>query len=192
MASATGSIVVGQTEVHLNKTIAEVRGLPPIFTTTAAVSTDATVYTFDDENHSDSAGVYYIEAEDSVEGAEYTEYMGLVTLHGSGSNYMIQKRYGSDSTFVRDGTNTQSIASAWTKNVGYKTAIAYHADEAQMFINYNGTASPDDTYDGAFGKNLNAIKLCEDSDVSMKLRDLRRYNIDTYQDGKDKIDALMS
>ena len=59
--AGTGSVTIGNVEWYANKTIAEVRGLGPIFTTTAAVATDQTAYSFDLSNCNENSGAYYLD-----------------------------------------------------------------------------------------------------------------------------------
>jgi hypothetical protein len=59
--SATGTINIGNVEVYLGSSATPIIGSPPIFTTGASVSRDACALSFDDANHSDTSGAYYLE-----------------------------------------------------------------------------------------------------------------------------------
>ena len=189
--TAQGSVIVGNVEVYYGKTIAEVRGLPPIFTTTSAVSTDETVYTFDYANYSEN-GVWCIEVEHSFTDAENSSVASAIQLvtGGAGAYYFflnpttaLIKSY--DGTLVPTATN-----SPFGPGISKKYAVVYDLLTEQKFaLNVDNVYGPDSTY-GGFNTGT-VITLCINGKTVTKLRNLQRYNILTYQDGKDKIDDLM-
>lgn len=61
--SAVGLCIVGNVELHNDKTIDQVKNLGPIFTESTAVSTDKTVYQYNELNIVNSAGGLYLEVE---------------------------------------------------------------------------------------------------------------------------------
>jgi hypothetical protein len=192
-ATATGSVIVGNVEVYLNKTIAEVRGLGPIFTTTAAVSTDAVAYEVDYNNN------------DAFEAAWYAECsISDITTLTNGNGSIISQNQFNDNVGVmlyrgQDFGATPPViskASVFTANdISKKLATVYSLVAGTLAINAEGSWSLDTA---GFTSQAGTPKLyfMRTGTVSWmrarKLRNVKRFDIDSYADGKTIIDDLMA
>ena len=185
--AAAGSCIIGQVEVRLNKTIAEARGLPPIFTGGAAVSTTADDLYYDLLNHSQDQGAYYFEW---IPSFAYTDQSAnelmLSLVSGPGLMYLA----GPTGIIISyDGTQYAQLDQDHVANVILKIGLVYDASEAKMRICINGVWSDEQTYDGAYAIST-ALRAMYDNDFEAGMRDLRRYNL-SYTAAQAQIDALM-
>lgn len=157
-----------QVEIHEGKSIAQVRDLGPIFTTTAAASTDKTVYSFDVANNAANCA-WYFEAQSSVAQAVLDGFVSIV-----GSDWQLN-----------DGTT--AITRPWTADTMQKVGIVAYG--AFMAIKVGSTWSADVAYDGMLLQGI--LDLFRTVDMGPAyMRDLRRYDISSLQAGKDVIDGL--
>jgi hypothetical protein len=165
------AVVVGNAELYLAKIIAEVRGLGPIFTTTAAVATDAVVSVHDSANSSDSDSTWY--AEVTSEGAQ-----NIIDgfLHITGTDFQLD-----------DGTTITSRP--WTVSVLNKVGIVY--DTSEMALNVDGSWSADVAYDGAMLDGILDLFRAT-SGFAGQIREYQRFDSATLAAGKGIIDGLMA
>lgn len=197
-ASSSNSITIGQVEVHRDKTIALVRGLPPTFTTTAAVSTAATVYSFDIANNDGDTGAYYCELSRSLASTEYNSIgqQGYITTVSSSAEPLFQRNVGSDvqSTYSTGGGYVDGQALSLDIDATLQLAVTYSSSEGKAVINANGVEGTESsTFDG-LRVSYSEIRLFEQSGSyvhAVKMRNLRRYSINTYAAGISVIDKLM-
>jgi hypothetical protein len=177
--------------VFNGKTIAEVRGLGPIFTTTAAASTDETIYSFDSLNHNDTGGAYYwemdIPATDTVHaGALRQSYIGS----GNALAWFYSPNVGSISGLrLRDTANSNAVIAASLAGA-HKLAGVYMTGE-NLSPNVDGVFGNELAYSGAF-QALSGGLIVGAGDVAALFRNLRRYDITSYAEGKQIIDELMA
>jgi hypothetical protein len=164
------TITSGNVEVHAGKTIAQVRGLPPIFTTTAPVSTDAVLNNHDTSNSSDISSAWYFEV-NGIDGAQSIVDGFLAVV---GTDFQLS-----------DGTTT---ATQPYTNGAHKIGINYF--DAQMAINVDGGWSADVSYDSTMLQG--ALDYFRAGGFSGQIRNERRYNITSYAEGKTIIDGLMA
>jgi len=116
-AAATGSCVFGNVELHLNKTIAQVRGSAPIITAASTVSTTAVYGTFDIANHSDTKGAYMATVKKVLSSTEQA-------ANAAGGQIIAGNRlYYADSSAAHsanDGTTTVSVTDTWAADATVK------------------------------------------------------------------------
>jgi len=192
-ATLTGQVIIGNIEAHNNKTIAEVRGLGPIFTTSAAASTDVPAYSFDLANNEVSNGAWYAECKASFDDSEgslaggywfgATNTVGYLAPHGAGNR-------------TYDGTTViYSTPVAWGVGDTMKFGIPYSAVDSLFNINRDGNWKADTAFDGALIETLGVLALVSfpsAAQYARSIRNFQRYDIPDYQTGKDKIDELMA
>lgn len=191
--AATGSIIVGNVELHLNKTIAQVRGSTPIFTAGSTVSVNATDLSFDDANHSDTEGAYYLEFKNV--GLNASNKGGLI---GLGVNGRLLFNLAAADFRAYDGTTsiigpTITLAADDTE---YKIGLAYGSSLART--NVDDAWGTEAAYDGAFDNANSKLAVLRrnntdlfDPPAVMLMRNLRRYDL-SYADAQTKINELMS
>ena len=190
-AAATGSVIIGNVESHSGKTIAEVRGLGPIFTTTAAVATDATVYSLDASNHDNTNGGYYAEvmptASTTESPVEFSGDFELLSLNDAADLLY----YDATNAQIEsaDGTNTAAKSFATVTDTMFQVGLAYGS--SNMRINVDGTWGTAASYDGAYpSSSPQALDVLRAAGYAAGIRDLRRYD-ETYADVQTTIDGLM-
>lgn len=169
--TAQGTCIVGNAELYLDTTIAKVRRLGPIFTTTAAVATDAPTNVFDSANSADTTSAWYMEV--ISEGA-------LPILDG------FLAVLGTDFE-LRDGTGT--VTRPWTVSVLNQVGIVY--DATTMAINVDGTYSADVAYDGTMLQGILDLFRAF-SEFSAQIRELQRFDAADLAAAKAIINGLMA
>ena len=177
--TAVGSIIVGNAEIHINKTIAQVRGSSPIFTAGATGTVDATDLSFDDANHDDTEGAYYCEIKNV--GINSTHLYGLV---GMGSSGRILYTFSGGNYFrAYDGANaiTGPGVTLDADDTEYKIALAYGSGSQR--VNTDDAWGTADTYDGVYNNSessLNVLKHFQFASAASSvafMRNLRRYDM---------------
>ncbi|GAF86915.1 unnamed protein product, partial [marine sediment metagenome] len=201
---AYGSAIFGNVEIHLNKTIAEVRGLGPIFTTTAAAATDVTVYRFDLANFERFKSAWYVEYVGDYSSDSNSVYHTLTPQNFADSSAMLKMDPSKlpDSSIYSVYTNT-SAANAfvtWVGNVPLaddvlaKTAINYFDTSSEYALACNGV------WDTTYVNFLELINYTDPINVgarnstqlgTAKWRNIRRYDTASFAEGKGIIDDLM-
>jgi len=198
-ANATGQAVYGNVEMHLDKTIAQVRGLGPIFTTTAAVSTDRVVYQFNVANWDDVASAWYLESNTST--VNYSGWNDAVILgpHTLSNNSVFRQSNDFDRLIIRDSANERYISTVFNTQGFKQFGASYTQAESVKGLNYNGSWGVDgELYTGFTAEAKTAVHLLDNDiasrqlEVSWQVRDLRRYTIPDYATGKTIIDDLMA
>jgi hypothetical protein len=195
--AATGSCIAAGSELILG-TIAEVRGLGPIFTTTAPVSTDRTLYDFDLANLTLSASSWYWEIEPAWTIAELTttqNTIGFDTLDSNGAKIVYIRSAQDDiRTTIGGGSNPDSFSPTLVSGTMYQQGLVYAAVDNLHNLNVDGAWSGTGTYNGTqFTRN--AIRICAGTTVNlvpMKMREMRSYTTTTYAEGVSLINGLMN
>ena len=195
MLSGTADIVIGNIEWNDNKTIAEVRGLGPIFTTTAAVSTDANTGSFDSANHRDDLAAYYVEINVSTASSTWSLPQANIQIIGtstSGVHGIMHAQNTINTVTGYDGTNfSNHIIPVTAEDTLIKLGKVYEAGTSQQTYRDGINTWTDFAYDGAWDYNGLPIQMKTQS-VSFKMRNLQRYDIASYAEGKTIIDGLMA
>jgi hypothetical protein len=168
---ATGSIVVAQVGFHAERSIARIKHLGPIFTAAIPLSAAATPHTFDSANHSDTVGAYYLEVASSGPQEVLGGFLSI-----TGGNFQLT-----------DGTNTVTLP--WTADAVHNVGVAYSDVDGLMSLSVNGVESADIPYNGALLQG--ALDWFRAGIYPAKMRNLKRFNADTYQEAKDLRDAEM-
>ncbi len=190
--AATGSIIVGNVALHLNKTIAQVRGSTPIFTSGSTVTVDASDLSFDDANHADLEGAYFCEFKNV--GLDASNLGGLVGVGAAGrilfANTAVEIK-AFDGTLSALGPSITLAAD----DTEYKIGLAYGSSLHRVNVDDSwGTAV---AFDGTYDNSLNKIRALGDLNTTgdlitvMLLRNLRRYDLD-YVAAQAKIESLMA
>jgi len=193
--STTGSMIVGNVELHRNKSIAQVRGSTPIFTFGSTVSVDATDLSFDDANHVDLQGAYYAEFKNV--GINNTD--STAGLLGMGAGGRIWYTFSTPHRFInRDGssgdTNGPTITLA-ADDTEFKVGLAYGSGNKR--VNTDNVWTAVGAYDGAYDNTENKLNVLHDRFTSsaptavMLLRNLRRYDM-TYAEAIEAIPDMMN
>ena len=182
-AAATGSCIVGNVELHLNKTIAQVRGSAPIITAASTVSTTAVYGTFDIANHSDTKGAYMASVNKVLSSTEQA-------ANAAGGQIIAGNRlYYADSSAAHsanDGTTTVSVTDTWAAGATVKLGVAYE-DGGNMVAVQDGTAGTPDSYDGDWSATFTIGASANKAPILIK--DVRRYNL-SYTAGLAKLEEI--
>lgn len=181
--AATGSIIVGNVELHLNKTIVQVRGTTPIFTSGSTVSVDASDPSFDAANHDNAQGAYFCEFMPRYSSTE-SPAVNLGIVENVSPIYMRGNAFRSN-----DGIVTIVKTTVWADGDEIKLGCAY--GDSLFSLNVNGSFSVDSAYDGAFGAPGAVFDILNAQQSAVFMRNLRRYDLD-YVAAQAKIDELMA
>ena len=181
----TGGIDCYQIESHSDKTIDEVRGLGPIFTGASAASTDQIIYKADG-NEGVNTATWYAEYMPLSDPADSSIPMHHI-VNGSGgtpTNGGLIMRVESNRI-----THNPSFASVtWAVDTMHKVGAVSHAGENKGVANVNGTYGSENV---ANSNNRDGLILYPNAGAVYRIRNIRRYDNATFQDGKDIIDGLM-
>jgi hypothetical protein len=188
------AVIVGNAECFTARSEAEVRGLGPIFTTTAAVATDRSEYLFDHANIAPKTAAWYGEHEFSGATNDTTAIFSAplgraLTIDPRNEPGSIKGQFDDGSAGLIIG-NALSQASADPFKWGVSMEEAGNGD-----LNVNGvwSSAPSSPVYGFYraSTNTDAMGLSSKNNTH-KYRNLRRYDITSYQEGKDIIDGLMT
>lgn len=185
LGTNTDAIDVGNAGLFLTKTISQVRGAGPIFTTTAAVTTGAQWLAYDIGNHSNNNGAYYMVLQPLVSKTEQ-DVIGTQRIN----SYAPYLSATGGALSLHDGANLLTSALEYSANDAIKLGFAYRS--ASQDFNTNGTWVGSATYDGAYdfvAPSLSSILYT--TKATYRIGDLRRYHGGTYNQLKAKIDELM-
>ena len=176
--AATGSIIVGNAELHLNTTIAAVRGSSPLFTAGSTVTINASDLSFDDANHNDISGLWSCEFRNA--GLSVANEGGLIGLGPSGR--IIYVNTGSEfRSFDGTGSVLGPAAALGADDTEYKVAVAYGSSLYRVAT--DGTFGTAGAYDGAYSNTLSEIAILRNGsytslpNATMLIRDIRRYQL---------------
>jgi len=169
--AATGSIIVGNAELHLNTTIAAVRGSSPIFTSGSTVTTNATDLSFDDANAVPQGG-YFVEWTPQYATSEVSGNIELLSLDNNAGVLF----YDASNSLLKstDGTNTASVAMTIVAGATYKVWVAFGGTSLQ--VGFDATTGTAGTFDGAFTTGTK-IEIVTPSVGTNLTRNLRAYNL---------------
>lgn len=182
----TSSVIILHAEFHRNKTIAEIIGSPPIFTSGASVTRALCVMEFDDANHNDTNGAYYLEFKPSFATADAAGNIEILSLGGGVDLLYYDVTAGAfEST---DGTNTAAKTQTLVAETTYKIAVAY--GDGSLRVCVDGTWGTEQSYDGAFASGTE-LALFRAGSYVCAARDLRRYS-GSYASLVTKINTLMA
>lgn len=181
-----GSIVIRNVEEHLNKTIAQVRHLGPIFCEASAQSVDAAEYELDKANHDDSASVYVMEVEPTIDSAELAVATGILTPGSSLYRLAYFDNANTGVWYSSDGTTWSGHAHAYSKGVAYKYAIAYSSSEGKRKAYVNGVGA-EHAYDGSFSEGADVpLTIGKDAAYPFYIRGIERWSGGDYASHKSK------
>lgn len=163
--AATGSIIVGNVEVHLNKTIAEVQGLAPIFTTTAAVTRNVDLLQISDVANwwKQSEGVLLFKNTFGHDSVVEAGHRGLVAVAGNSAGSLFLHAGMSGRTASYDFTNLTYVDATFATGTTRIAAVIWSTPLNKISISIsddNGatwTSWSESAYDNAFtlGTKLN-------------------------------------
>lgn len=174
--------IIGEVEILPDKTIPEVRALPPIFTEGAAVTMDRTDYSFDIANHDDDNGIWVCDWKPSYADTEQLVHSGIISTT-SGAENILYDHAGAGSIYSYDGTTPAILLTSWGADDVSNLSVTYHAGDAQMQIS-NNTASGEAPYDGTYISDGSSIRIHKDQTITASMKNLRRYSITSYAQGK--------
>jgi len=198
-AAAQGSAIIGNVEIHYNKTIAQVRGLGPIFTTTAAVSTDLTVYSLPAANFNADQAVYIDLFTQAGSGAEVRTLLTQVPTNLS-SGYLFN--YRNNATLYGAYKNTSAAQGSVSKTITniadtlYKLGLVGDSGDVKFNINSDGvwaTASTDYLDYSLYTTPMNIGSTSTSfAKAPFKVRGIQGYSITSYAEGETIINGLMA
>ncbi len=188
------AVIVGNAECHTAKTEAAIRGSTPIFTAGSTGSVNATDLSFDDANHGDAQGAYFLKFKNvGVTGASPTQG-GLIGMGAAGRIFHIDSvnKFSSD-----DGPTTVDgpVISFGANDVEYEVALAYGSSLRR--INTDDAWGTAGAYDGVFNNAQSKLNVLHDPTLStaplttMLMRNLRRYDM-TYDEAIQAIPLMMN
>ena len=204
-----GGPIISNAEFHDGKTIAEVRGLGPIFTTTAAVATDLTEYYYyfnvaapwieADPDFKNTDAAYYLETDHSmcvgITGSLFVHSFRSGSLGGHPRVVNPSASNNAYSNFTDDSQTNRFVTFAATNST-----VPMKFGFAGSGVDFSARSSQIGWQDGAqnFSGFIPTTSTLNWSNPSpaygigpMKVRNLQRYDITTVQEGKDIIDDLM-
>jgi hypothetical protein len=188
LATSGDAVIVGNVECHTAKTLSQVLGLGPIFTTTAAVATVETVYNFSTANFNAVSQAWYMESSFSQTLWDNNNWLSL--LGGTGSRIVFKGIASSD--WGSTATPNQSVISGQVPLSLNKVAAAYNSTDNKLTVNINNNYGSE----VAFTTINNAVlKIRNDGSTNrsaFKLRETMGYTITSFAEGKTIIDGLMA
>lgn len=170
-AAATGSIIVGNVELHLNTTIEAVRGSSPLFTSGSTGSVNASDKSFDDSNIPAQGGVF-LEWQPQYATSEVSGDIEILSLNdAAGLLY-----YDATNSLLKsfDGTNTASVALTIVAGTTYKIWAAFGGTSLQVGVDAStGTLG---TFDGVFtaGTKLELVTPSANTNYTRNIRAYRQ------------------
>ena len=187
------AVIVGNAEAHTAKTQTQVRGSTPIFTAGSTVTVNASDPSFDDANHDDTEGAYFVEFKNV--GLNAANLGGLVGLGTSARVLYTATAAVSirafDGTALTQGPTDLTLAADDTE---YKIGLAYGSSLYR--INTDADWGSAGSYDGVFDNAISKLAVLRDEDLTaaansvMLMRNLRRYDL-PYVAAQTKIGELM-
>lgn len=210
--NAAGSFVIGNVELHLNKTIAQVRGLGPIFTTTAAVTTNSTALSFDGSNHNPLEAAWYQEwvVDGMITNNHLVGWERYVTAGADDATLkMFMVMVGANTAGVQSPSSRYLNQSDTTSNVTHSTdatarllghqGVVYSAGVQKITLRWKDANGVHDLealdFKSTLDDNTKPLVLANRGTAwtpgAVLIRNLRRYGIASYQEGKDILDTLM-
>jgi hypothetical protein len=183
--AATGSIIVGNVEIHTNKTIAQVRGLGPIFTTTAAVATVKTAYSWLGGNVPVTNAAHYFEWNVSaVSDAMYEAYWGTGRYYTGSSDGLTL------TNLTPGGGGSPALFIAFSADTLVKDAAVYSSTDGLATVNRNATYSNQTAWVAMNAATIYQLDRLDPAQAG-KFRNIRIYATTGFTDGKTIIDGLM-
>jgi len=170
-AAATGSIIIPNIGLGLNRTIASLRGSSPIFNAGATGSINITETSFDLANHDNTQGGYFINWTPHFATSEASGNIEIISLNG-GADLLY---YDATNSLLSstDGTNTASVSLTVVAGTTYKCWAGFGSGSLQVGVDAaTGTAT---NYDGAFATGTK-MEILGRTGFTQRARDLRRYN----------------
>lgn len=186
----TDAVIVGNAEEYSDRLIAEVRGLPPIFTEGTAASTQADGITASLDNHDNLRGAYFFEWRPGYANQSHSTNQGIVSCRGNPISILYDTVIDG-AVATNDSTAVAGKTLTWSADDILKCGVIYDADVGAMRLCVNGDwSSPDPTaYDGDYILG-SLINLFYGNDFPNEMRGLQRYDL-AYDAAKAKIDELM-
>jgi len=184
--TATGSIIVGNAEIHLNKTIAKVKGTSPIFTAGGTGTINASDLSVDDANHGNTEGGWYCEILPFFATSEVSGDQEILSLN-AGADLLYYDATNSQAESA-DGTNTGAKALTTVSGTKYKLGVAYGS--SSLRVNVDGSWGTAVSYDSAYPAG-SALEILRAIGQTCFIRNIRRYDED-YTTAQATIDGLMA
>ena len=179
---AAGSLIVKNAAIYHGKTIAEVKGTAPIITAGSTVSVAATVTTWPP----------------SAAGAESAFYLETMAFTDADTNAVVFSGAWpatANRLIVQSAANWQAQGSTTPRTSGAnawdKLGAVFSQSSNGVQINANGTYGSAAVYNQPstiYTGSTNAAAM----PTPRLVRNIRRYEIADYQEGKDTIDGLMA
>ena len=169
-------------------TAAQVRGLGPVFSSTAAVATDATAYSFDPVNAADDDSAWYFDVPSNsnagnhafLSRTRFTTNQGLyvaVSLAPVGFRQLTSLTSNNNAWVVNDPILYGAVCAEGVASCR-SALVAWKADAA-----WNG---------GAWWTAMNIGAPDTSSVSSFGIRNIQRHDVTTIAEGKTIIDGLMT
>lgn len=179
----------GTDGVYLDGMTCEVDILsPPIFTTGAPVTRPRDTYSFDESNHADDQGVYYMEYQNPAQSL----YVPVISKsNGAGQGILMDLGYANELRSTGDASGVASSLTPYDSSSVHRIAVAYE-DGVGKQCNSEGVYGTEVAYTAPWPDTFNALVLVPVVvDDMVYIRDIRRYNAN-FVEGKAIIDELMS
>ena len=176
--TATGSIIVGNVELHLDTTIAAVRGSSPIFTAGATGSTNATDLSFSDSNHADISGRWFCDFRNA--GLNAANNTAMIAV-GDAGRFIYTANASQFRSFDGTTVNQGSGVTLAANDVEYKISVAY--GDSLKRLRTDSTWNTAGAYDGIWNNGLSKINILKKDGfgtaavATMLIRDIRRYQL---------------
>lgn len=179
----TDAVIVANAEAYLGFTEQETRGLMPIFTAGAAVTTNRIDFTFDDANHDQAQGGYSFKWTPRFATAEVSGDLQILSL-ADGANLCYYDGTNGDIE-TADGTNTITDSLTIVAGTEYEVSIAWGGSELGIAV--DAGAWSEGSYDGGFALGT-VLELFNGNGYPQSIRDLKRY-AGSYADCKGQLDS---
>lgn len=182
------AVYVGNAECYTAKSSTQVRGLGPVFTTTATVTTDATVYSFDVANV-DAYESAWVFTHINSAGSGNNNVIGLGTNATTGRMYVS----GSEITLWTSPDANVTKYRTLVIDTKYHSAFVWSANDSNKSVRdeltgtwYNGSGFT------AFGVAAALAIMTSYTQYPARIRDIKRFTSDSLTGGKALVDAELA
>jgi hypothetical protein len=188
--AAPATIIVGNAEIHFNKTLAEVRGLGPIFTEASAVATDVVEYSFDIANATADQHVWYMEENPSFNtGETNATNTGLFHYFSTGTRPLYYTNSFAIILRLTGVTNGPATVANTPRNIAWY----YQSPENEQDMNVDGAYQSAAGYTlTTLGTEITVSNSGNKTAAADKFRNIQRYDAATIAESKTLIDSLMA
>ena len=190
--AATGFVICGNIEIHEGKTIAQVRGSSPIFTSGSTVTINKTDPSAPQANDDQANGAWYIEGlmmwDNSAVDLTTTDCLFTNT-----SSYLAVSRIRPSASIAfraSDGSAASTPSAQWNAiDTVFKYSVVYDGSSNQIVARLDGNYGTEATYDGSFFGTAGDILIGKGIAGTLLVRNLRRYS-DNFDAGKTVVEGL--